>query len=144
MNGDDTGSRSRGGDARNGHPANLALRFLLELATLGSFAFWGWTTQAGFSRVLWAVGFPLLAALAWGTFRVPGDPGDAPVAVPGPVRLSLEAVLFAGAVVSLAAAGESVLASAFAASVVGHYGIAHERVRWLLGAGRERKSGGEG
>lgn len=132
------------GQTADDHPTNLALRFLLELAALAALAFWGWSTHAGSARVAWAVGLPLAAAVAWGTFRVPGDPGDAPVAVPGPVRLVLELGLFATAAGLLVAADRPVVAGTFAALVAVHYVIARERVRWLLGGVRgERERGGE-
>ncbi|MFB6106655.1 MAG: DUF2568 domain-containing protein, partial [Halobacteriaceae archaeon] len=113
---------------------NLALRAVLEVAALVAFGYWGWTTHAGSARVAWAVGAPVAVAAVWAVFRVPGDPGDAPVAVPGPVRLALEVVLFAAAASLLWAAGATVAAVVFGALVVGHYGLAGERVRWLLGA----------
>ena len=51
------------------------------------------------------------AATLWGTLRVPGDPGPAPVAVPGAVRLLLELGFFGGSVVLLASAGQVTLAA---------------------------------
>lgn len=72
--------------------------------------------------------------MLWGVFRVPGDPGDAPVAVPGPVRLLLEAVFFATAVVLLDAAGQSNTALVFGSIVVLHYLASYDRViRFLRG-----------
>ena len=111
---------------------NLALRFLLELAALGAMAYWGWTTQEGALRVVWAVGLPLLAAALWGIFRVPHDPGPAPVAVPGRVRLLLEAVFFGTAVALLADAGRPVAAGILAALLLVHYAASYERVVRLL------------
>lgn len=73
-------------------PVDAPLRGLLELAALLALGYWGWTTHAGLAAVGWAVGLPVLAAVLWGTFRVPGDPGDAPVAVPGTLRLALDRV----------------------------------------------------
>jgi len=115
-----------------GHPVTQAFRFTLELVALVAFAFWGWTAHAGVSRVAWAVGLPLLAAALWGVFRVPGDPGDAPVAVPGAVRLLLELVVFGAAVWLLAAAGRPLFAGAFGVLVALHYLTDARRVRWLL------------
>ena len=109
---------------------NLALRFLLELAALAAMAYWGWTTHEG---VLWAVGLPLVAAALWGTFRVPGDPGPAPVAVPGPVRLALEAIFFGTAVALLAAAGQPLAAGILAALLLIHYVASYKRIARLLG-----------
>ncbi|HOA24466.1 MAG TPA: YrdB family protein [Aggregatilineales bacterium] len=113
-------------------PANLALRFLLEIAALVAYGYWGWTQHEGAGRFLWAIGLPVVAAAAWGTFRVPGDPAEAPVAVPGIVRLLLETVFFAGAVMLLAAAGPRTLAIIFGVIVLAHYGLSYDRVIWLL------------
>ena len=114
------------------HPLNLGLRFLLELTALGAYAYWGWTTHEGIGRLAWAIGLPLLAATLWGVFRVPGDPGDAPVAVPGAVRLALELAFFGGAVWLLGAAGRTQLALGFGAVVVLHYLVSYNRIFWLL------------
>lgn len=111
---------------------NDALRFGLELTALGAFATWGWTATGGPLRYGLAIGLPVLAAALWGTFRVPGDPGDAPVAVPGPVRLLLEVVLFFAAGVALGDAVAPAVAAGFLALVLGHYVVARDRVRWLV------------
>ncbi|NLF13672.1 MAG: YrdB family protein [Anaerolineaceae bacterium] len=107
---------------------NLALRFFLELAALAAMAYWGWTTHEGAPRFLWTIGLPVVAAALWGIFRVPNDPGPAPVAVPGRVRLLLEALFFGGAVVLLVRAGQPVAAGILAALLVIHYVAAHQRV----------------
>lgn len=112
---------------------NDALRFGLELAALGALAYWGWTAAAGPLRYGLAIGLPVLAAALWGTFRVPCDPGDAPVAVPGPARLLLEVVLFVAAGLALADAVSMAVAAGFGVLVVGHYLVARDRVRWLVG-----------
>lgn len=112
---------------------DAALRGLLELAALLALGYWGWTTHVGLAAAAWAVGLPLLAAVLWGTFRVPGDPGDASVAIPGPVRLALELALFGGAAGLLADAGRPAIAGGLAAAVALHYLTTRDRVRWLLG-----------
>jgi hypothetical protein len=112
------------------HPVNLALRFLLELAGLAALGVWGWQVQG----VLAAAGAPLVAAAAWGVFNVPEDPsrsGQAPVRVPGLVRLALELAFFTGAVFALHGVAPR-LALAFAAIVVVHYAASYDRVAWLL------------
>lgn len=114
------------------HPVLLAVRFVLELVGLYALVYWGWTQHTGAGRYLWAIGLPLLAAVLWGTFRVPGDPGDAPVAVPGAVRLLLEAAFFGGAVWALAASGRGSWAIALAVIVLAHYALSYDRIVLLL------------
>ncbi len=70
---------------------NLGLHFLLELCGLAALIYWGFQAAEGLMKIVLGVLLPLLAAAAWGTFKVPNDPGKAPVAVRGPVRLLLEA-----------------------------------------------------
>jgi hypothetical protein len=113
------------------NPLDLALRFLLELAALAGLAAWGWRLGG----VAAAVGLPLVAAAAWGTFNVPGDPsrsGRAPVRVPGVVRLLLELAFFAAGVTGTFASGTPRLALAFAALVLAHQAFSFRRVVWLV------------
>ena len=82
--------------------ANLGLRFLLELAALAGFALWAWQAPYGIPlRVLLAATAVVVLMTLWAVFAVPGDPsrsGNAPVPVPGALRLALELlVLFGGA-----------------------------------------------
>jgi hypothetical protein len=111
---------------------SLGLRFLLELAGLGAIVYWGVTVIGGVPG--WGVGLGLaaFAAAMWGTFRVPDDPGPAPIAVPGPLRLALEAVFFGTATLLLAAAGQTTLAVVFALLVALQYLTTADRVRRLL------------
>ena len=53
-------------------PANLALRFALELAALARWVSWGWEPRLD-GRVSFALAivFPLLVAAVWGTFIAP-------------------------------------------------------------------------
>lgn len=119
------------------HPANLALRFLLELAALASLGLWGWRTGVGLSSWVLAVGLPVVAAVLWGTFAVPGDrsrSGRALVPVPGWARLALEGALFVSAVICLRSLELTPWAIALGATTLVHYGLSAERVRWLLTA----------
>ena len=117
------------------HPMNLALRFLLELAALGAIAYWGWTQHDGLESWLWAIGLPLVAAVLWGTFAVPGDPsrsGQAPIPTPGAVRLILELSFFAVGVIALIVSQRVSVGVVLAAVVVFHYALSYDRILWLL------------
>ncbi|MEV6224955.1 YrdB family protein [Nocardia fluminea] len=117
------------------NPALLAVRFLLELIAIASFGVLGWRAFDSPWRYLLVVVLPVAAAVLWGTFAVPDDPGrsgGAPVPVPGPVRLGVEfAVLFGGAA-ALWGAGLPRWALISAAVLVGYHLLAYDRVRWLL------------
>ena len=117
------------------NPINLLLRFLLELAALISYGFWGWQTGGGWLRYLLAILAPLVGALIWGTFAVPGDPsrsGKAPVPVPGWLRLALELIIFGLACSALIVSGQSVYAWILGVLVVIHYVVSIDRIQWLL------------
>ena len=60
------------------------------------------------------------------------DPGKAPVAVPGWVRLLLEAAFFGGAAWALYAAGREAWALVFGVIVLLHYAASYDRVWRLL------------
>jgi hypothetical protein len=113
--------------------ANLAIRFLLELSALAALAVWGFRTGDSLAlKILLGIGVPLLAAAAWGTFRVDGDPNKAPVRVPGPLRLLLELAVFGGATAGLYAAGFPTLALIFALVVIINYAFLYERLVWII------------
>jgi hypothetical protein len=79
--------------------ANLILRFLLELAALVGFATLAWLSVSGWWRFVVALLVVLIAMALWGVFAVPDDPsrsGNAPVPVPGAVRLVLELTILLG------------------------------------------------
>ncbi len=114
------------------NPLNLTLRFILELVGLFALGYWGWTQHDGLYRWLLAAGLPLLATVLWGTFRVPNDPGPAPVAVPGWVRLLLEAAYFTSAVLAFYGSQKPAWAMIFGLVVVVHYLISYDRVTLLL------------
>ena len=111
---------------------NLGVHFLLELCGLAALIYWGLHAGEGLMKIVLGVLIPLLAAAAWGTFRVPNDPGRAPVVVRGPVRLLLEAIFFGSAVVALSSAGQPALAALLGIAVVIDYALMYERVIWLL------------
>ena len=95
--------------------ANLALRFLLELCALGALGYWGFNTGGGaVAKITLGIGAPLVAAIVWGTFLSP----RAAVALPGPLVLLLQALVFAAGAAVLAATGHPKLALAFGVIVV--------------------------
>lgn len=117
------------------NPLNLALRFLLELAAMAAIGYWGWTQFDGTLRYLLAIGLPLIAAFAWGTFRVPADAsanGKAPVPVPGIVRLLIEIGFFGFATWALFNASAITSVAIFGGVVLFHYIISYDRIVWLL------------
>ena len=117
------------------NPFNLALRFLLELTALVAIGYWGWTQFDGSLRYLLAIGLPLLAAIVWGTFRVPADAsanGKAPVRVPGIVRLLIEIIFFGFAIWALYNAGAITSAAILGGVALFHYIISYDRIVWLL------------
>lgn len=114
------------------HPVNLGLRFFLEIAALVSLGMWGWQKGEGWLRFLLAIGLPLAAAILWATFRVPNDPGNAPVAIPGILRLALEAGLFIFAVWALHAAGRTPWAWGLGIVAALHYLTSYDRILWLI------------
>lgn len=114
---------------------NLALRFGLEVAALVGLGAGAWSAASGVLRVVLVVVVPLVAAVAWATFNVLGDPsrsGEAPVEVAGPVRLALELAILVGGVVGLAIAGWTVVAVVVGALLTLHYATTGPRLRWLL------------
>lgn len=116
------------------HPVNLAFRFFLEIAALTAIAVGGYALGSGAFAWISAVALPLIAAVVWGTFNVPGDKsrsGEASVAVSGSVRLIIELGVFVTAVMLVSSL--SLFASlALGIAVVVHYLLSIDRVRWLL------------
>lgn len=121
-----------GAQLMGSHPLVLGLRFLLEMAALAALGYWGWTQHEGFLRILWTLGLLLVAGTLWAVFRVPGEGGDPIVAVPGVVRLLLEAALFVTAALLLRAAGQPQLALILGTVVALHYIASYDYVLRLL------------
>lgn len=114
---------------------NLGVRFLLELVALYAFGFWGWTQHTGILRYLLAIGLPLLAAILWGTFRVPADTsanGKAPVPVQGWLRLLLELAFFTFAAWCFFDADAALAGYIFSGVALIHYLVSYDRVLWLF------------
>ena len=81
------------------HPINLGFRFLLELGGFAAFVIWGHGLIDGFWGWALGVGAGVAAFAVWGVFNVPGDEsrsGEAPVPVPGWLRLGIELAYFGG------------------------------------------------
>ena len=114
------------------NPINLAFRFVLELAALIAMGVWGAQKGQGVFAAVLAIGVPLIAAVLWGIFRIPNDPGRAPVAVPGIARLALETAYFAFAVWALYDIGAVALSILLGASVILHYILSYDRVARLV------------
>jgi hypothetical protein len=114
------------------NPLNLVLRFLLELAALAVFGYYGWTQFDGALRFLLAIGLPLVAASIWGIFRVPNDGGRPIVRVPGLLRLLIEVIFFASATWCLFAAGAVTAGRVFGGITLAHYLISYDRLAWLI------------
>lgn len=109
-------------------PVNAAVRFVCELVALygigaGGFA---WTDS-------WiaAVALPVVAATLWGVFRVPDDPGVPPVAVPGALRLAIEAVVLGSGALGLWAAHGPPAGILFTTVLVVHYATTPGRLRYV-------------
>jgi hypothetical protein len=86
-------------------PWQLAIRFGLEVASLIAMGRYAGTFFRGPWSPLAAWGVPGTVALHWVTFAVKGDPsraGNAPIPVPGPLRLALELAVFGGGAAALA------------------------------------------
>ncbi len=117
------------------HPLNLGLRFVLELVALFALGWWGYSLTGGWLRFALAGVFPLVAAAVWGTFAVPDDPsrsGEAPIAVSGRVRLVIEFLVFATAVVGFVVVDRLSIAAGLLAALIVHYLLSTDRIGWLL------------
>jgi hypothetical protein len=94
-------------------PANLALKFLLELAASAAFAVWGADVGSGAFAVILAVAAPLVAVLLWGRFAAPRSSHR----LPRSTRIPFELGVFLLAALALLAAGHAVAAIVFTALV---------------------------
>jgi hypothetical protein len=116
------------------NPINLAVRFILEIIALIALGAWAKTNFPGALGIALMILIPLLAAVAWGTFNVAGDPsrsGKAPVPVPGIVRLLLELALFGSATWALFSLNPT-YGWIFGGVTLVHYILSYDRILWLL------------
>ena len=90
--------------------ANLGLKFLLELAAIAAFAFWGASRSPVVLAVILAVAIPAAFIAAWGVWAAPRSPRR----LPTPKRVPFELGCFALAAVALIAAGATTTGIAFA------------------------------
>lgn len=116
----------------NNHPLNLALRFLLELAALAAVSVWTYRYFGTGTRWIAAIAAPLVMATIWAVFRVEGDPGPAPIAIPGWTRLLLEAVFFGISLWMLHQMDYRLLFILMMSLLLVHYLISYDRVIKLL------------
>jgi hypothetical protein len=118
------------------NPINLGLRFLLEVACLIGIGWAAWNLTTPPWRWVLVILVPLTAAAAWGVFAVPDDPsrsGNAPVRVPGSVRLVVEFIVLGAGVAGFALSGRPTIAAVLAGLLLIHYAWSYERIVWLLG-----------
>ncbi len=107
----------------------LVYRFGLELALLGGLGYWGWHLgSAAPTRIALALLLPAVGAILWGLFVSP----RARVAVPGPLRLTVEVALFGLAAYGIWTSGSRAAAETLLTAVGLHYVLAWDRLVWLL------------
>jgi hypothetical protein len=114
---------------------NLVFRFCLEMASLIAVGMWGWHPTDGWLRYVLAIGLPLILSTIWGVFNVPGDPsrsGNAPVVVPGILRLFIELIFFACGAYAFLSLGYQAIGGTFIILVILHYLASFNRISWLL------------
>lgn len=114
------------------HPLNLAVRFLLELALLAIYFYWPLQYFNGAKGILLCILLPVCGAALWAIFKVPGDAGSPVVAIPGWLRLLLEATLFALAFYMLFSLDQDNLARIFLVITILHYAVSYDRIGRLL------------
>ena len=117
------------------HPLNLVFRLMLEIFALIVVGLWGWSLGEKSFKYVLAFVLPLIIAAVWGIFAVPDDPsrsGNAPVPVPGIIRLLLELGIFGLACWILFDLEHTIFAYALLISVFIHYLISYDRILWLV------------
>ena len=95
--------------------AIISIFFLLELAMLGSFMYWGFHLNNGWLiKILFGIGTPLIVAIIWGVFIAP----KASIPVTVPLRILLQIILFGSAAVALYFSEKGTLAIIFGTIVL--------------------------
>jgi hypothetical protein len=104
--------------------ANLALKFLLELAAIAAFAAWGASVGSGAGAIALAIAAAAIAILLWGVFAAPRSTHRLPRAA----RVPFELAVFALAAAALLEALDPV-----AAIVFGSLAIVNVALMTILG-----------
>jgi len=117
----------------NRSQAALALRGPLLVATVAAVATVGARLADGAVGTLLAVVFTVAVIVAWTVLRVPGDPLEAVVPIPGVARLLLELAVVVGAVAGLWLFDAPAFAVVLAGLAAAQYWAASDRVSWLVG-----------
>jgi hypothetical protein len=117
-------------------PWLLGIRFGLEIGSLIALGAWA-RRAAGHGVAGWAaaIALPIVVAVVWGTFAVPGDPsrsGRAAVRVSGWLRLMIEMAVFVAGAAALVALGWWRWFDAFVAALVVQHAGTMKRLQWLL------------
>lgn len=105
---------------------NLGLKFLLEVAALAGFAYWGADTGEMPLSLFLAIAAPLVAIVLWGLFAAPKSARRLPLQS----RVPFEVTFFAAAVFALLAAGAPGAAAIMAALVVLNVALLTAFVQW--------------
>jgi len=114
---------------------NLALRFGLEVAAFVGLGAAAWDQTTGATRWIAVIALPVGAMAVWGIFNVLNDPsrsGEAPVEVPGWVRLAIEFLILGAGTVALGIVWGRNLGIGVAMLLALHYAASWRRIRWLL------------
>ena len=94
---------------------NTGLAFLLELAMLAAFGYWGFHThQGGLTKWVLGIGIPLVSIVVWGLYFAPNSTNR----LNSTAGVALSAILFLIAAAALYFAGARELAIVFAVLVV--------------------------
>jgi Protein of unknown function (DUF2568) len=94
---------------------NLGLAFLLEVAALAAFCWWGFhVSGATWLKVVLGIGAPVIAAIVWGLFAAP----RAKYQLSTVSTFAVKVIVFGGATAALIASGQLVLGIVFAAVVI--------------------------
>ena len=92
------------------HYVIISIFFLMELAMLAAYSYWGFHLDKGLLiKLLIGIGTPILVAVIWGTFISP----KAAIPVTTTIRIGLQTILFGCSVLALYYSGKTTLAIIF-------------------------------